>query len=500
MGFGPGVVSPVSGGIPVYTAGDQMWLMSDSHDQFFVTLHAPNGAALISAQVTSNGPSLLSTFSAFDPAGTWTLSVVDESQPSQGFAPIPILLVQDDLSPPQLASYSLTGTGTLRMNFNLTDTTQYDLQACAVGSAVPEGVSFSLPPTIGSGQLIIQRNGTQTSVSAQGELVSPFNFWVELHQNYSYYLGSPSTVVSRDVRVAATEAVSIVPGASSVGANLTTFAQIRTGRFTLRAFFDTPSGLSVAQTQVVVPDDSGEWISLPGCSASADVSSAAFSLSTSLETNSSTWPTTVYTMYESEGVEMVAETALHLMPAVVNVVASPWETPLTDSLLEFTTGPQVLQSASGDGSLYLVASQYPVQVGVTLDHNLTRVIVIEQPFSTTKVSVNSSKLDVQTYLDGSPATGIPITILVGDEGFADAVSGSSASVFYLPEGNYTVEATLGNDTNAVGFVSQTGAFSVVSVRFASAPGEEGLYALLAAATVGAVASAILWVEVYRDRR
>jgi len=500
MGFGPGVMSPISEGIPVYTAGDQMWLMSDSHDQLLVTLHAPDGSPLISVQVTSSGPSLLSTFSAYDPAGTWSLSIVDESQPSLSLAPIPIVFVQNDLAPPNLTSYSLSGTGLLRMNFNLTETTQYDIQDCAVGSAVPEAVSIPLPPTIGSGQLLIERNGTQTSVSAQGQLVNPFNFWVELHQNYSYYLGSPTTVVSRDVRVAATEAVSIVPGASSLEGNLTTFAQIRTGRFTLRAFFDTPSGLSVTQTQVVIPNDGGGWISLPGCSASADVPSSAFSISTSLGANSSTWPTAVYTMYQSEGVEMVAETPLHLMPAVVNVVARPWETPLTDSQLEFTPGPQVLQSASDDGSLYLVASQYPVQVGISLDHNLTQEIVIEQPFSSVRVSVNSSKLDVQTYLDGSPAAGIPITILEGGESVADTVSGSAASVFYLPDGNYTVEATLGNVTLASGFVSQTGAFSVVSVRFTSPLGDEGLYVLLSIATIGAVASALLWVKVYRDRR
>ncbi|MGD0638697.1 MAG: hypothetical protein ABSA72_11735, partial [Nitrososphaerales archaeon] len=100
MGFGPGVMSPISEGIPVYTAGDQMWLMSDSHDQLLVTLHAPDGSPLISVQVTSSGPSLLSTFSAYDPAGTWSLSIVDESQPSLSLAPIPIVFVQNDLAPP----------------------------------------------------------------------------------------------------------------------------------------------------------------------------------------------------------------------------------------------------------------------------------------------------------------------------------------------------------------------------------------------------------------
>ncbi len=500
MGFGPGVLSPISQGVPIYAAGDQIWLMSDSQDQFRATLNSPEGAALISAEVTSGGPSLLFAFSPYDPAGTWSISVVDQSQPSLSFAPIPILLVGDDLSPPALTDYALSPSGQLQLDFDVSSTSQYDLQECAVGSAVPDVLAVPLPAGVGSGQLLVGKNGTQASVSAQGILVSPFNFWMELDQNYSYYLGSPSTVVSRDVTVAATQAVSIIPGASSVNASFYTYAQIRTGRFALRAFFDTPSGLSVAQEMVMIPNDGGGWISLSGCSASADVSSTTFSLSSSLGTNSSTWPTVVYTMYQSEGVDLVAETVLDLMPAVITVLASPWEIPLTDTQLKFTPGPGVQQTALGDGTLYLVASQYPVQVGVSLTSGQTQEVVIRQPFTTARLQVNSSRVTVETYQDGSLAPGVLVSVLAGNETVASSVSASGQSTFYLPEGNYNVSAALGGETQVRGFYSLAGRSSVISMYFTSHPNDESLYALLATATVGAMASALVWIKVYRDRR
>lgn len=500
MGFGPGVLSPISLGVPIYTGGDQVWLMADSQNQFAATLKSPAGAELGSVQVSSTGPTLLTTFSPLDPAGNWSISVVDESQPSLSLAPITIPLVQDDLSPPQLASYHLSTSGQLKMSFDLSASIQYDIAACAVGSAVPDIVSIPLPATVGTGEVLIGLNGTQASISAQGLLVYPFNFWMELHQNYSYYLGTPSTVVSRDVDVATSQAVSITPQASSVNAPFTPSAQVRTGVFTLRAYFDTPSGLSVSQTQILMPDRGGSWVWLPGCSATADATSSPFTLSSSLGANSSTWPTALFTTYESEGVGLVAETPLYLMPAVVSVVATPWSTPVTDSLLQFTAGPSVVQSAAGDGSLYLVASQYPVQVGVSLARGQTQEVVIQRPFSTVRVSVNSSKLAIETFLNGVPAPGGSISILSGNQTFASAVTGSTSSIFYLPQGNYTIVAALGNGTQTRSFFSDAGRSYVVSIDFVSPPTPGSIDALWAAAAVGAVASVLAWVKVYRDRR
>ena len=498
MGFGPGDLSAVGQGVPVYTAGDQLWLVSSIHMQ--LTLTNPAGAAVAGVVLSPMDPVLLYTFSSSDPAGSWSLVVGGSSELLEVNA-VPLVVTQDDLAPAHLTGYALSGSGQLQLNLALPATTQYDIQACAVGSALPETVSVPLPASVGTGQLLLSKNGSQLGVSTDGRISGPFNFWVELHQNYSYSLGGPSTVVSRDVEVAATGTIPVSSGETSANATFVDYAQVRDGRFTLRAFFDTPAGISVQQSQVLAPDNS-TWISLSGCSASALVGSETFSLSASLAANASRWPTAVYTMYTSEGVEMVSETALGLMPAVLGVVASPWGTALTDSQLTFTPGPGVEDAASGSGTLYLVASRYPVEVAILGLGSQSQTVLIGRPFSETQVQVNSSKLSVSTYLNGGTASGASITVLSsGDNAtVAHAVSGARASVFYLPDGNYTVEAVLGNATQESMLLSQTGRATVLTFDFVTQSGQGSLYALLATAAVGAAASALLWIKVYRDRR
>ena len=224
----------------------------------------------------------------------------------------------------------------------------------------------------------------------------------------------------------------------------------------------------------------------------------SFSLSVSLADPVPGWPRTVYTMYESYGVEMVTMTRLDLQPAVVKVLASPWGVPLNDSLIAFTPGPGVAASSSGGATLYVIAAQYPVQVEVSVGGQ-TQSISVEQPFSSTLVQVNSSKLSVATYLNGRSASGASIAVQSGNATLAHVVGGAGFSVFYLPQGDYTVQVSLGNSTRLEGVSSQAGRASVLDVYFTTVPDREDLYLLLATAGIGAIASALVWVKVYRDR-
>jgi hypothetical protein len=90
--------------------------------------------------------------------------------------------------------------------------------------------------------------------------------------------------------------------------------------------------------------------------------------------------------------------------------------------------------------------------------------------------------------------------MTGSGTIAHAVSGAGFSVFYLPQGNYTVRVSLGNSTIVEKVLSETGSSSVLSAYFTTSPDREGLYLLLATAGIGSVASAVVWVKVYRDRR
>ncbi len=498
MGFGPGVLTPVSQGIPVYTQGDQIWLASDSQDELTATLTIPGGAAVASVNLAPMDPVLLYALPSSGPEGSLILTIAPSSQPLVGEETTLFVAGQNGLAPATLDNYSLSGGGQLAMNLTLSTTTQYDIQACAVGSAPPEAASLSIPSSVGTGRLLVAKNGSTLDISTQGSILHPFEFWVELHQNYSYATNGPSTVISRDVAVAEITTVQMTANQTSANATLVDNAQIRDGRFTVRAFFDTPTGIAVEQTPILIPGND-TWISLQGCSSTAGVKTTTFSLSASLADPVSSWPTMVYTMYTSYGVEMVTETRLGLQPAAVRVLASSWEVPLNDSLITFTPGSGVADSSSGGATFYMISSHYPVQVGVSVGGQ-TQAISVEQPFSSTVVQVNSSKLSVATYLNGKPASGASINVMTGSGTIAHAVSGAGFSVFYLPQGNYTVRVSLGNSTIVEKVLSETGSSSVLSAYFTTSPDREGLYLLLATAGIGSVASAVVWVKVYRDRR
>lgn len=519
MGFGPGLLTPTSQGVPVYTAGDQLWVSSDSQEPLAVALAGPSGATVSSAILLPRDPAIVHSFSGSDQTGVWSLTVgpAPSANQSQSVQPqtVRFLVVQALPDPATLGAYSLSPEGLLAMNFTLPTTVQYDIKACAAGAPRPTEASVPIPSALGSGQVLLGDGGASLSITTEGQVSAPFEFWVELDQNYSYLQGlSPPSVVSRSIEVASTSATALgadqgstttttTTTAAMTNASLSEDAQLRAGRLELRAFFDSSAGISVEQTEVLSLGD-GSWMPLQGCSASAPVTSQAFSLSAPLGGPTSGWPVTVYTMYEVYGVEMFSASDVGLKPAVLAVGASPWGAPLTDSLLSFSspTHGAELASSPGNGTLYLVSGRYPVDVVVSTGSGTGLNVTIAQPFTETEVQANSSKLTVATYLDaGGQAAGASIVVLdARGQTVATAVSGGqSPAVFYLPPGNYTVRASLANSTQVEYDASQPGVSSTMTFRFATGSETDVAY-LLETAAVGLVASVVAWIKVYRDRR
>lgn len=505
MGYGPSVMTPLAHGSPIFTAGDQLWLTTQYQKQLSATLSSPNGTAVSVVTLTPMDPEFVYTFSGLDQPGQWTVTLSPTTQSVLGdVQEISFLVAQNDISPATLTSDSLSADGNLTTSFSMATTTQYDIQACAVGGEPQENASVAIPSNVGSGDLLLALSQSQLTIVPEGSVIAPFNYWVELYQNYSYWVGTPSTVISDSIEVASTTATSVAPPPAggrlnSTESPLQLYAQMRTGRFTVRVFFDTPLGISVEQALVLVPG-SGGWISLGGCSSLTTVASSAFTISTSLQDPPSTWPRVVYVMYQSEGVEMVSATDIGVKPAVVSVVATPWQTALTDSQLVFGTSPAAGGFVIGGDTLYLTSSQYPIQVGVLIPGAGEENATIQQPFTATQIQVNSSKLSVIGYLNGNPAAGVSVDVLMGNQTVARAITGPGFTVFYLPPGNFTVVTSFRNTTRAYDVLSQAGEPSVLSVDFTPPANHDLLYGLLASAVVGTVASVGVWVKVYRDRR
>jgi hypothetical protein len=500
LGYSPATLSPTSTGIPVYTTGDALWIMSEASPSLMVELSSPGGAVSIEVVISPQAPIMIYNFSGLDQPGTWTLGVYDAgvNQLTESFS---VSFVRDVSIPLRMTEYSLSSAGQLSMNFSLSGSAGYDFQACAVGNPAPSTVSVPVPASLGSGSISVALNQSAVQVSSDVQVTTPFNFWVELHQDYSYTDGGTSTVVSRDMEVASSTAVPI-SGSNATSSPLQKMLQLRPGRFTLRAFFDSSAGLSASEIPVLLTGGNSSWISLKACVSASTLTSSNFNLSSTLGSFTQEWPQQVYLMYLEQGVEMYSMSPVQVQPAVLNVVASPWGSPLTDSQLTFRPGPDVQESASSGGVFYLTAKQYPVQVAISVLSGETRTVEIPSAYSYVTVDINSSKLVIDATSAGGGAPGASITVSSGNLTVSRGITNfGGTAVFYLPPGSYGISGSLGNTTKASTVVLSAGNSTVVVLTFPGSGGSGLTYAYLLTGTgiIGIGISAFIWVRVYRNR-
>jgi hypothetical protein len=503
MGYSPGSLSPISSGVPVYATGDSVWVMSGYQSAVTLQLSNPNGNLVSSYLLEPEAAIMLLTFSSSSPVGSWVVSVSGSgSQVQTQVASVSFLLVGDVQLPTNMTTYAFSGPGALSTSFTTADSDAYNFLACGIGDPTPGTVSIPLPSSLGSGDLLLTLNGSLVQLAMPGaQVTTPFDFWAELHQDYSYSAGTNSTVVSRDLEVAGSATVPI-SGANGTSSPLNTFMHMRPGRFTIRAFFDSSLGLSVAQAPVLITDNNTSWISLQNCSGSSTFSGSTFTLSSNLESGTQLWPRDVYLMYMIDGVEMYSMTPLTVEPAAVDVVASPWGTGLTDSALALHSGPDVLVSQTVGDLMFVVANQYPVDLQISLPPGVNETVEIPTAYSYISIQVNSTKLVVDTALGGKPASGAVLTVYSDNMTIDRVVSGDEgASVFYLLPGSYNITATLDNTSRTNLFTARAGNSSVVSIDFpvSTASGTEYTYLLWATAVVGLLGSAAVWVKIYTGR-
>jgi len=502
LGYSPGSLTTTTTGVPVYTAGDEVWVMSESSVPYVLELSNPSGTVVASQVLEPQAPTVLYDFSSKDMPGTWALAEV-LLQTSVTVGTLPLLVVGATTVPLNMSGYSLSASGNLSMSFTAASSSAYDFQACAVGSPAPAAASIPIPAALGSGNMQVTLNGSVVQIVPSGQVSASFSFWVELHQDYSYTDGGTSTVVSRDMEVASSTAVPIpVSSTNSTSSPVATLVHLRPGLFTLRAFFDSSSGLSAAEAPVLIPANSSTWIPIAGCSSTSKLPLSPFTLSSVLGASTQEWPTQVYLMYLVDGVEMYSATTLQIYPAAIDVVAAPWLAPFTDSELAFQLGPGVQQSASAGGLIFLTASKYPLTVSVSLLDGETQSVLIQSAYSYVIVPVNASQIVVDAVTGGKAAPGASITISADNITIAHARSGTGGTaVFYVPQGSYDVVGTFDNVTEGASVLTVLNNSSAIALNFPGSGGQSFAYAylLIGTAAAGLIASALVWAKVYRGK-
>ncbi len=503
MGFSPGSVAPIADGVPIYAPGDQLWVESYYNTAVIIEITNTNGTIIADDILLPNSSALIYTFSFSDKGGSWELLV--SAIGSAGVTSVTnFSFVGSQSVQPSMTGYRLAGDADLEMNFSLTAPGAYDIGACLVGSAAPSTIAVPLPSTIGSGKIGLVREGDQVITDLNGKVSVPFTFWAELHYDYSYSSGANSTLITRDQVVATTSPLDIPTSFSGATTWLQDELGLRTGRFSMWAFFQSAQGLTVYQTPILIPD-SNTWLSLGGCIAAASSLAPTFSLSAPLSQPTSAWPREIYTMYELDGVEMFSATTIPIAPAAIHVTASPWNETFTNPQLSVvgSVGEPVRGSSVVNSTIYLIIDQYPFEVLVGVSQSGIGTVDVSQPFSIYNLTVGSGKVVVGTEAGGKPLSNVDIILSEGGSAVASASSVDGEATFYVLPGNYTVAGYYGNSTSNGLVDARDGVQSDITLSFAES-GQQSTsiiitYLLACTASVGAAISFIVWVRAYRKQ-
>jgi hypothetical protein len=448
---------------------------------------------IVSKEIPGNTSEYLFTFSSTDATGAWTLTARTTTQE----VGVQFYLVSGG-SPAVLSGYDLVTTGVLAMNYTLESASAYDVSACTAGAQSAATVYVPVPTSLGGGALLLSLNGTTVSVIPEGS--GSFTFWVGLTQNYAYQVNDSSAVVSKSMEVAQTAPAQVSGGLSGTfSTSLEGNLPMRTGEYTLSANFESSQGLSVHDTSVLITG-TGSWVWLQGCSEAETPLSTTVTVTASLNNGPAVWPRDVYIIYQQLGVQLFSVVSVSVQPATVQMVASPWGQPLTDSQIEVSGASGLV---AGNGTVYLIAQQYPIEISVATPQTEPQNVSVGAPYSDTLVQVPADQVVVKTLAGGSPVSGAEVS-LYSDGTVATETSSGGVAVFYVPPGNYTVSGTFGGAVVTYDLTTQgaatPGASLPVSLQFGGGSSETLVYILLGTLGLGVVISAAVWTTVYRRNR
>jgi hypothetical protein len=506
MGYGPSALKPISDGVPVYTVGDQLWVSSNYHATINVSVLIQeifgNNSSVVSTldrvALSPSTPVPLLTFSQAYQEGIWSLEV----QPSSGSAfsvPIRFVKLSSHQIEPRLNSSILRGDSvSLSFGANLSDA--YDVESCVPSNPSADRVLFSLPPSIGTGFLGVQRNGSSLLLSANGTILSPFTFWFELYHPYSFSVIGTGELISRSIKSAESTPV-LIQFTGSTNTTLLRDTQLRQGRSTVRAFFDNAKGLVVEEASALISNDNS-WVWLGPLCSTSPVSSESFSDQTTLANGVGSLPTSLHLMYRVSGVEAVSSVPISINASKIAFFASPWGAPLSDANITLASLNGTQTSTVG-GIAYVISSSYPVSINYTINllgRSTTGLQTIFAPYTTNQVSIPLGELNVQVVNGGLPGTNVSVRLISTDTGISmtKTTGNGGIATFLIPGGSYTANASVAGQSQMDSIRIIDGNQTAISLNFAgttlsSIVADYLQTALIVAAVVGVLANIILFV-------
>ena len=508
LGYGPSSLSPLPDGIPVYSSGDSIWILSNSSLLTLVQLISPKGNMVADRAISPFAAFQLYTYSYSDSEGNWILKAVLRNSTIISVAIPFVNLASRELSA-NLLNYSMK-SGELGMEFAISGGQAFDLQACLASSEVNSTVIIPTPEGVGGGSLILNSNLASASLSSSGSLTSPFSFWFDMVYSYSYAGGTGGELISREIVSASSSTAYFSPSISVATVTLSNETNPRPGIYKLNAYFESSDGLAVEQTSILVLRD-GDFVWMGGCNAFA-VSSSIFNRQVSISQPPQGWPRTLYLSYNVAGVYSYAVSSINLNESRIDIVSSmslPSKNILhlgnqagnLFSYLNFSIAPNpdVLSYEVYNDSVYIIGRNFPITVQIDPTFGKQRLqplsTEISQSFTASQVSIQVGRLTVQVTNNSSPLSGARVIVENAYGGATTATSDlTGVANFYLPVGSYNVTVIgPGYSDNKAGTVKANSQSNLQFV-LTSPPSQDVIpYLLASLIIVGLVLNIWLWL-------
>ena len=499
LGYGPSTLFSVSGGTPVFSAGDQLWVRSHYSSTLSIRVyHFFSNTTYFLGPVEPETPARLLQFNGTDPQGLWSLEALDSSLP-----PILFLLSDAGSAPANLtlAEAKLNG-GVLDMNFTTSPGQGLqEAQACTLGSQAPSEAVVSIPAIVGGGTISLAMDGNKIDANASGASMGNFTLQVDLYYSYAFLAqNSTSILLFRSARAATTGAILLTKSGPSGSLPLQTDGRLKIGRYELRLFFEGPQGIALATTDVLVTGQDS-WVWLGACE-TTQVYSNNFSIAAPLGPDPSSWPRTLWLTYTAYGEQGFANLSLGVNLAAVTFMANPWEVPLSsyDIGSVASTGTQEIEVQNG--TMFMILSSQRAWANYTGGLGGQTFFKGEVgpigPFTSVVVPINVSELAVTYFVGGTPREGGTVSVSNAAGGLISAGTNKKGQAsFYLPAGGYNVTAVGGNSTASSSVVLSFGQKLALNLGIQTGAGTGDItlaWTLLAIAAAGAMANAIVFLR------
>jgi hypothetical protein len=498
LGFSPSTIEPVGLETPVYTTGDALWVQSYSADVLTLDVNSPQGnvsllnflqpGALADIYTFPNGAEL-----GAEP-GNWTVSVFDESTGKVGYTYFTLVNSVQALTP-RMAGANLTGSH-LNLDLAIPATAAYAIQACTLGAVVGPTSAFQLPSGLGT-TFDVSLNGTSVIVKAP-ELRAFVSVWAELYTARSYQNGT--TLVSVQTLAARSE-VATAYGAP-LDQPLVTEMNLRAGRYDLRSYVRSPSGLLLFEAPYLLTAD-GQWISLQGCTQLSTVDSDSFVMESNLAMGTSTWPRSVLLMYTSNGVDGSTQANVSALDARVELL--PYSQGKLAGVGGSVSGGGVENWDSFNGSVYLIGQRFPLQAQIDVSYEgLTAAstnITMAQPYSVYVLESQDGGLTLHASLNGAPVANT--TVYLSGQGNSQVpflTNGAGNFSLFLPPGGYNLTASFGGHTASASVRVSANSTGSGLLDFGSQLPAPLLIALVAGGVAAGGVNVFVWTSYIRRRR